>query len=413
MKTGWQIGSLLGISLFLDPLWFIILALATVNFAVAYQQWGTVLAVSAGVVTALLLFCSVLLHELGHSLVARSQGIKVSSITLFLFGGMATIEEESKTPGQAFQVAIAGPLVSIGLFVILTLAALILPASTPAQMMASDLARINLVLALFNLIPGLPLDGGQVLKAALWKATGDQFGAVRKAAKAGQVLGYAAIGLGLIVDFYTQDLISGLWIALLGWFGIRSATSYERVTTLQQTLLQLVAKDAMTSEFRVVDANQTLRSFADLYLLGTSNPQVYFAASDGRYRGIVSIDDLRLIERSEWDTQTLQDIARPLPEIPSVIESTTLAETINKLETQQLPHITVLSPAGAVAGVIDRGDIVQTVGKKLNLKVTDAEVRRVKEEGSFPPGLQLGAIASQTSRYASRSVTESAKSTKN
>ncbi|MBA3922939.1 MAG: site-2 protease family protein, partial [Nostocaceae cyanobacterium] len=187
-----------------------------------------------------------------------------------------------------------------------------------------------------------------------------------------------------------------LWIALLGWFGIRSATSYERVTTLQQTLLQLVAKDAMTSEYRVVDANQTLRSFADLYLLGTSSPQVYFAASDGRYRGIVSIDDLRLIERSQWDTQTLQDIARPLPEIPSVIESTNLAETINKLETQQLPHITVLSPAGAVAGVIDRGDVVQAVGKTLNLRITDAEVKRIKEEGSFPPGLQLGAIASRS-----------------
>ena len=122
MQTNWRIGSLFGIPLFLDPLWFVILGLATLNFGVAYQEWGTVIAWSAGISMALLLFASVLLHELGHSLVARSQGIKVNSITLFLFGGIAAIEEESKTPGKAFQVAIAGPLVSVALFLLLRLA---------------------------------------------------------------------------------------------------------------------------------------------------------------------------------------------------------------------------------------------------------------------------------------------------
>ncbi len=115
MQTGWRVGSLFEIPLFLDPLWFGILAIATVNFGVAYTQWGSVLSWSAGLVMALMLFGSVLLHELGHSVVAQNQGIKVKSITLFFFGGIAAIEEESKTPGGAFQVAIAGPAVSIGL----------------------------------------------------------------------------------------------------------------------------------------------------------------------------------------------------------------------------------------------------------------------------------------------------------
>jgi Zn-dependent protease len=167
MQTGWRIGSLFGIPLFLDPLWFVILAFVTFSFGLAYLQWGTVLAGSAGLLMALLLFSSVLLHELGHSLVARSQGIKVNSITLFLFGGIASIEQESKTPGQAFQVAIAGPAVSITLFVLLTLLAHLLPASSLVSIMVGELGKINLVLALFNLIPGLPLDGGQVLKAAV------------------------------------------------------------------------------------------------------------------------------------------------------------------------------------------------------------------------------------------------------
>jgi len=393
MQTNWQIGSLFGIPLFLDPLWFVILGLTTLNFGFAYQQWGTVAGWSAGLIMALLLFASVLLHELGHSLVAQSQGIKVNSITLFLFGGVAAIEEESKTPGKAFQVAIAGPAVSVILFFLLRLGASVIPDSNPLHEMMGDLSRINLVVALFNLIPGLPLDGGQVLKAALWKITGDRFKAVHWAAKAGQILGYGAIALGFAIDFFTREFITGLWIVLIGWFAVRNANSYDRVTTLQETLLKLVAADSMTRNFRVVDANQTLREFADAYLLETTTPEVYFAAADGRYRGLVNINDLRTTRRSEWETQTLQTIVHPLNTIPTVVESTSLAEVIKKLETEQLPQITVLSPADAVAGVIDRGDIVQALAQRLNLPITAAEIKRIKEEGSFPPGLQLGVIA--------------------
>ncbi|MBD2362461.1 site-2 protease family protein [Anabaena minutissima FACHB-250] len=393
MQTNWKIGSLFGIPLFLDPLWFVILGLATLNFGIAYQELGTVTAWSAGIIMALLLFASVLMHELGHSLAARSQGIKVNSITLFMFGGIAAIEEESKTPGKAFQVAIAGPLVSIGLFFLLRLGNNVVPDTSPISMMVGDLARINLVVALFNLIPGLPLDGGQVLKAALWQITGNRFQAVHWAARAGQILGYGAIALGFAVDFLTRELVTGLWIALLGWFAVRNANTYDQMTTLQETLLKVTAADAMTRNFRVIDADQTLRSFADAYLLETTVPEVYFAASDGRYRGMVTIEDLRLVERSQWETQTLHSIVHPLTEIPTVAESTSMAEVINKLENENLPRVTVLTPAGAVGGVIDRGDIVQTLAQKLGLRITDAEIKRIKEEGSYPPGLQLGGIA--------------------
>jgi Zn-dependent protease/CBS domain-containing protein len=393
MQTGWRVGSLFEIPLYLDPLWFGIVAIATINFGVAYTQWGSVLAWSAGLVMALLLFGSVLLHELGHSLVARAQGIKVNSITLFFFGGIAAIEEESKTPGGAFQVAIAGPAVSIGLSILLILLSLALPVNSLVSQMTGDLARINLVLALFNLIPGLPLDGGQVFKAAIWKATGDRFKAVRWAARGGLVLGWMAIAAGLAIDFFTGQLITGLWIALLGWFGIRNAGAYERVTVVQETLLKIVAADAASKDFRVIDANQSLRSFADSYLLQTTAPETYFAASDGRYRGMVGIDDLRTIERSEWEYKTVNDILHPLTDIPTVNESTPIVEVINQLETKQLARVTVLSPAGAVAGVIDRGDIVKTVGEKLNKPFAEADIKRVKEEGSYPPGLQLAAIA--------------------
>lgn len=395
MQANWKIGSLFGIPLFLDPLWFVIFTLATLNFGFAYQEWGTVLAWSGAIVMSLLLFGSVLLHELGHSLAAKSQGIQVNSITLFLFGGIAAIEEESKTPGKAFQVAIAGPSVSIGLFFLLRLVSYVLPDASLASIITADLARINIVLALFNLIPGLPLDGGQVLKAAIWKATGNRFKAVRGAAKAGQILGYSAIAFGLAVDFITNDLVTGIWIALLGWFGIRNATNYDRITVLQETLLKTTVAEAMTRDFRVVDANQSLRTFADLYLLD-SNSQVYYAESDGRYRGLVSVDKLRQIERSEWETQTVEAIVTPLTEIPTVNESTTFVEVINKLEKEQLSRITVLSPAGAVAGILDKGDIVQVLAKKIKLKISENDIKQVKQDGNYPPGLQLEAIAKST-----------------
>jgi predicted transcriptional regulator len=150
----------------------------------------------------------------------------------------------------------------------------------------------------------------------------------------------------------------------------------------------------MTREFRVLDANLTLRQFADDYLLSdTSQSMVYYAASSGRYRGLVGAEDLHTVERSLWETETLQTIVHPLSEIASVSESTPLTEVVNLMEAQEMRRITVLSPAGAVAGVIDRGDIVRSIATKLNISVPDSLIQQIKEEGAYPPGLQIPALA--------------------
>ncbi|MBI4780156.1 MAG: site-2 protease family protein [Oscillatoriophycideae cyanobacterium NC_groundwater_1537_Pr4_S-0.65um_50_18] len=392
MGSGWRIGKVFGIPLLVDRSWFFILALITYSYALDWQQepWGTNWAWVAGFAMAMLLFGSVLLHELGHSLVARSQGITVNSITLFLFGGIAAIDQESKTPGQAFQVAIAGPAVSFCLFVGLSLMRW-LPLPAPAIAVVDNLALTNFVLALFNMIPGLPLDGGQVLKATIWKATGSRLKGIRWAARAGQTLGWAAVifGFAAYIRFFQ---FSFLWIALLGWFGIRNATSYLRITDLQQALMQITAAMAMTREFRVIDADMSLRQFADDFLLSEAQP-VYYAASDGRYRGLVQVEDLREVERSLWETQTLSAITQPLTEIPSVAEATPLKTVIDRLEEGNLRRITVLSPAGAVTGVIDRGDIVRALAENMKFLISDEVIQRIKAEGVYPPGLQLAAIA--------------------
>lgn len=398
MQANWRIGSLFGIPFFLDPSWFFILAFLTlVNARNFTPSFGTTLAWSAGFVMALLLFGSVVLHELGHSLVARSQGITVNSITLFVFGGIASIERESKSPGEAFQVAIAGPAVSLILFGLFYLIPQVLPLADMGRVILGDLARINLVIALFNLIPGLPLDGGQVLKAAVWKLTGNRFQGVRWATKTGKILGGLAIALGLGLAIQSQEWTI-LWIAFIGGFILRNANAYDRLTTLQETLLQLVATDAMTRDFRVVDTNQTLRSFADEYILAeTQTPMPYYATKEGRYRGLVVVEDLHFIERSNWDTLTLERIVHPLSEIATVEEKTSLLDAINTLESCQLTRLTVVSPAGTVAGIIDRGDIVQAVVKKLNLPIPEDEIKRTKAEGRYPQKFQLQAIARASS----------------
>jgi Zn-dependent protease len=395
MQSGWRIGSIFGIPLLIDPSWFLILGLITFSYSSLYRSqfsnWGGGTAFLVGLATALLLFLSVLLHELGHSLVARSQGIRVNSITLFLFGGVASIDEESKTPGQAFQVAIAGPLVSFALGVLMILGGGSLEARTPLAEMLTNLGQINLILGLFNLIPGLPLDGGQVLRAFVWKLTGDRYQGTQWAARSGKILGWTAILLGLYA-FLRFGSSGGLWIALLGWFGIRNADAYERVTTLQQALSRLQASDAMTRDYRVIDADQRLRQFAELALLEEHAPPVYFASSNGRYRGVISLDTLRSIERSQWDHLTVQDVLTPMEQIVSLPEKAALIDVIQRLEAENLPRLTVVTPTGAVAGMIDRGDIVRAIAQKLRLPISEADIRRIKAEGAYPPGLPVPTI---------------------
>jgi Zn-dependent protease len=394
MRGQWQIGSFFGIPFYLDTSWFIIVGLVSLANATEINQqilgnnqiWlGGVL----GLLLALLLFASVLLHELGHSLAARTQGITVNSITLFLFGGVAAIERESKTPLGAFWVAIAGPLVSFALFIIFWTMGNLGQQWLIVRYFGQNLGQINLFLGLFNLIPGLPLDGGQILKALVWKLSGDRLVGVRWAARSGQGIGLIGVALGLISLFVIGDA-GGAWLALVGWFVWRNANAYERTSNLQSGLKMIRATEVMTREFRVVNANLTLREFAETYLLqGNQNLVPYYAASDGRYRGLVRVNLLQDIERSEWDWLTLQDIAIPLTESPHVGENSNLVEIINQLERSGDRSLTVLSPASAVAGVIDRGDVVKAIVTQQGLPIPEAEIKRIKQEAVYPSYLPL------------------------
>lgn len=398
MGRNWQIGSLLGIPLYLDSSWFIVLALVTLANVGDIQRLALAgdrlwLVWVAGLLLALLLFASVVLHELGHSTAALAQGIKVNSIALFLFGGVAAIERESSTPKGAFWVAIAGPGVSFGLYGLLQWLADAVAGYPLLTYMFSDLARINLWLGLFNLIPGLPLDGGQVLKALVWQVSGDRRKGIRWAAASGKLWGGLTIAASLLLILATGQPVS-LWLGLIGWFIFNNASLYDRQARLEDTILKMTAGEAMSSEFRVVDARLTLLEFTERYLLGDGGLNIdYFAASEGRYRGQIRVGDLHDVARGEWDSLTLADIAHPLADIPAVGEATPLYEAIAALDAQSAPRLTVLSPAGAVAGTVDRGDIVRAIASNLHWPVPPQELQRIKAEGRYPNYLQLSTLA--------------------
>ncbi|XFA72565.1 site-2 protease family protein [Thermosynechococcaceae cyanobacterium Okahandja] len=395
MGQGWQVGRVFGIPLRIDRSWFIIILLFSVlngsDWQATYPEWG-LWAWLMGLVISLLLFGSVLLHELGHSLAARAQGITVRSITLFLFGGMAAIERESATPGQAFQVAIAGPLVSFGLFVLLRLGAVAVPAESPLHELLLYLASINFVLGAFNLLPGLPLDGGQILKAGVWKLTGSRFQGICWAARSGQVLGWLAISLGLAGVLLGSG--NGLWIGLLGWFALQNATLYSRLSRLQEGLLKVTAAAAMSRDYRVVEGTLSLREFADRYLLlADRQPTAYFVATDGRYRGLLDPQALNHVERSTWEHTAIEQLAVPLTAIATVRESDPLATVVCTLEEKEQRFLTVLSPAGAVAGVIDRGDVLAALARQLGWQLGKQDLQLLKQQTHYPPEMQLLEVA--------------------
>ena len=394
MRGGLRLGSLFGIPLYINYTWFFIVGLLTLsdafNLTQVYPDWSIAAATEVGLATSLGLFGSVLAHELAHSLVAKSLGISVKSITLFIFGGMATIEREAESPWAAFKVAIAGPILSFALF--LGLQGLQLAhwfdENSGMGLWISSIAWANLIIALFNLIPGLPLDGGQILKALIWAKTGSRQSGMKWAARSGQFLGWGAIVWGLWLTFQ-HGIFSGMWIGLIGLFILNSARRYSQYLQLIQVLSSLYARDVMSRNFRVVDVDLSLREFADRYLLLAEEREIYFADSDGRYKGLIQQDRMRSIERSRWDSETLYSILTPLEGLEGVKEDAAIPDAISLLKQEDVRWIPVFAPTGAIAGIIDKGDIVRSLGDRLGILIPPDLVQKVRDTNEFPAGFPI------------------------
>lgn len=368
MNNNLRVGNLFGIPFYINPSWFLVLALVTWNngswLSYQFPQLGA-LAWLLGLMTALLLFASVLAHELGHSWVAIRQGTEVKSITLFIFGGLASLGEESKTPGEAFRVAIAGPMVSFFLFGLLNAIGYFSGISGPLAAVVALLTYVNLALGSFNLIPGLPLDGGNVLKAIVWKITGKPYKGLAFASRVGQVFGWVAVGLGL-ASVLGLSQIGSVWTLLVGSFLLQNAGQSAQAASVQRLMSGLTAADAIIPNSPMVPAQSSLREFANNHIIGNAITWKKYLVTDegGKLTGEILVDDIKTVPTNDWWEVSVQSLTRSPDEVKTVPSDTPLLDVINLLN-ETVPALAVVKKEdGALMGLLEKSSIVQLLQQK-------------------------------------------------
>ncbi|GGA10769.1 site-2 protease family protein [Okeania sp. KiyG1] len=374
MNRSFRVGNLFGIPFYINSSWFIVLFLVTLtyssNLADQFPELGEILPLILGLIAALLLFSSVLAHELGHSFVALSQGIEVKSITLFLFGGLASLDRESKTPGEAFWVAIAGPLVSIVLCGLFTVINIFTAINGPLAAIMQLLAYINLALALFNLIPGLPLDGGNILKSIVWKITNNPYKGIIFASRVGQAFGWLAIISGLIPTFLFSSF-PNIWNILIGLFLLQNAGRSAQYAEIQGTLADLTAADAIIPDSPIVSESLSLREFVNEYVIGKDSRKQFLVINEvEELVGVIKVDDLKVVNTSEWPLIMVKELTKPVTTMETVVAKTSLLEVVSLLEQKQINELTVVGENGALVGLIEKASIRNLLAKKEQAKTT-------------------------------------------
>ena len=367
-----RIGNLFGIPFYINPSWFFVLGLITLQLGAdfaRYPQLGGIIPWLLGLFGALLLFASVLAHELGHSFAAIAQGIQVKSITLFIFGGLATLEKESETPLQSLLVAIAGPLVSVLLFIVFTIIGVNIPLAPSLTALVSLLAYINLVLALFNMIPGLPLDGGNVLKAIVWKITGNPNKGIIFAGRVGQFFGWLAVGIGLL-GVLGISRIGSFWTLLIGWFLLQNAGMAAQSATVQDKLDNYTAEDAVIADSPIVSANLSLREFVNNFVIGKKQWKKFLVVNENnQLQGNISLEDLKQISTSQWNAFLVGELVKPIEEITKIQNDTSLLEVVKLIETQNIKEIVVVKEDQVVVGLLDKISIFNLLQQEALDKV--------------------------------------------
>ncbi|MCP6758911.1 MAG: site-2 protease family protein [Fischerella sp. CENA71] len=369
MNNTIRVGNLFGIPFYIHPSWFLVLGLVTWSYsgglAAQFPQLGGGLALLLGLMTALLLFGSVVAHELGHSFVAIRQGIDVKSITLFIFGGLASLEKESKTPAEAFWVAIAGPLVSLVLFGIFTVIGFGTGVSGPLAAILAVVATVNLALALFNLIPGLPLDGGNILKAIVWKITGNPYKGIVFASRVGQIFGWIAIASGLL-PLILFGSFANFWNLLIGFFLLQNAGNAAQFARVQEQLIGLTAADVVTFDSPIVSAHLTLREFVDERFFKWQNWRRFLVTDDnGQLLGTINVDNLRSVPTGLWSVTQVRDIMQPIEASSTVQSDQPLLEVIQRLEQQRLSTLAVIRENGVLVGILEKAAIINLLQNRM------------------------------------------------
>jgi Zn-dependent protease len=369
MDGGIPIGRVLGIRVFLHPTWFVVFFLVTITLSSALGQehgdWPEALRLALAGGTALLFFLSIFLHELGHSVLALRHHVGVRSITLFIFGGVAVMEKEPATPRAEFEIAIAGPVVSALLALGFSGLARVAGAETPAGSMLGWLSWINFVLALFNLLPGFPLDGGRVLRAFLWARNGDFNRSTRIAANVGQWIAYGFIGLGAVQVLFAGNLMGGLWQAFIGWFLLSASGATVRQAAIEHSLLGLVARDVMNADVARVQSGISVGSFArDLVMRGRRWALVEEA---GRTAGLITLSDIKRVAPEDWESTPVGRVATPIESVVTASPTQSVRDVLTAIGTKNVNQIPVVE-GNLVLGAVTRDTLVQAIELRGGLR---------------------------------------------
>jgi Zn-dependent protease len=345
--------------------WLIIATLFTWSLATGYlpdvyPEWSAERRWLAAAVTAVLFFSSVLIHELSHSVVARRRGLKVASITLFVFGGVSSLGSEPRSAREEFWIAIAGPLTSFLLAAIFAGIWLLARAGDALVITAVTgyLAYINLALGIFNLLPGFPLDGGRVLRSIVWGVKGNMLAATRTAANAGKVVAAILIGIGLLAVVAGQ--FGGLWTAVIGWFLWNAADSSYQQQLLQNSLQGLTAASLTQPGGMYVPPDLTVQQFADEYLLTHQQRAFFVGLEGGDPLGLITLSDLQKAPREEWGRTTVFRAMTPRERLITVTSRTPAVEALQLMAEHDIHQLPVLNGRD-VQGLLTRAALIRAI----------------------------------------------------
>jgi Zn-dependent protease/CBS domain-containing protein len=371
-----RLGRIAGIEIGIHYTWLLIAVLIAGSFfgylSDAHPLWPSRTIWSAVIVISALFFVSVMLHQTAHALVARLYGMPVRTITLFALGGVTRIQKQAGHPAAEFWMGMAGPLVSAAVGMACGWLGAWwgrgsnITAIQPPVAILLSLSSLNLMLAMFNLIPGFPLDGGRILRAFLWWMSGDENRATRISSRAGQAVALGLFGLGLW-EFLSAQSLSGMWLGLLGWFLLDAATASYLQAEVLTGLAHIKVGDLMSHECLSVNADLSLQRFADEYVLQTGR-RCYAVEDRGALVGIVTPTDLAKVDRARWHETPVSHVAHRLHQLQSVSADTPLVEalqTMGRKDLNQLPVIT----AGRMEGMLSRSHILQALQTSSELSM--------------------------------------------
>ena len=376
MEAQIKLGRIFGIKIGLHYSWPIIALLVGFSlaghFEAAHPNWDRGVIWGMAIITALLFFAAIVAHELSHAMVARLRGLPVRSITLFALGGVAQLEKEPEDAKTEFLVSVVGPITSavIG-FVCLLLAwalgwTMMPEPATPLMAMLVWLGYINIGLAIFNMLPGFPMDGGRVLRALTWWYTGSAQRATRVASLTGMVVAFAFIIFGIIRCFGGAGF-SGLWMAFIGWFLLNAAKAAYAQQELTERLRGVRVGDLMTLDCTTVDGNDNLQTFVHDYLLHTGRC-CFLVAEQGVVTGLITPNEVKGIAKARWPYTIVYDVMRPLEQLRTVTPETPVSEALEIIRRDNINQLPALTN-GRLEGMISRDQILRYLLTQAELKM--------------------------------------------